>query len=296
MKRIPVMEDFYSLGTKVGEVVSGLFFGSGDMELEIKADATPVTIADKTVYKLVGDWRDALFPDLAIVSEEGHKGELTGDPDQYHLRLDEIDGTVTYVQGQPAFSSLFALIRGSKVVASMIVDPIGRRIYTAEEDKGAFCNKVRIKVQQALPPIPTVGIVSWPYRIKDGKPINNMLLRDMLSGKRGSVAGKLHDRGFAVQDCPSIGYFDAFVAAGKISATIFPGPTLHDTAAGDLLVREAGGVARDLYGHTLSYSKPYVFGHICASRVIYQVVEDVVSDVLKSQQIDSYDPLLSWKF
>ena len=293
MQKIPGMEDLYSLGTKIGSTVSGLFFGCDDMQVEYKADSTPVTIADKTVYKLVGEWRNALFPDLAIVSEEGHKGTLTGDLEQYHLRMDEIDGTATYVEGMPAFSSLLALIRGGEVVTSVIVDPIGRRVYSAEKGKGAYCNKKLIKVQQKLPTTPTIGVVSWPRRDQ-----HNMLVHHMLCGAliNESVVGELHEMGFAVQDCPSIGYFDAFVASGTISATIFPGPTIHDTAAGDLLVREADGIATDLLGNPLVYSGPYVYGQICASPAIYRDVLGVVRRALECQEEEGLNPLLSWKF
>ena len=59
-----------------------------------------------------------------------------------------------------------------------------------------------------------------------------------------------------------IGYLDAMVADGRLAGTIFPGRTMHDTAAGHLLVEEAGGKATDLRGNPLDYSGTCLFGHI----------------------------------
>lgn len=278
MQKAPTMEDLYSLGDRIQGVVKKLYFNPGSMGLEFKSDSTPVTIADKTVHKIVGDWRDALFPDLSIVSEEGHKGKRTGDPEQHWVLVDEIDGTWGYMIGMPVFSSLVALMRGGQVVASVIVDPIGRRIYSAERGKGAYCNRKRTRVHESLPKTPAVAIVTWPKRN-----INDMLVANMQSGPGGGVAGALHDKGWAVINAPTIGYMDALVASGQIAGTIFPGPTLHDTAAGDLLVREAGGVTSDIFGSPLEYSGDGADGHVFAcSEEMHQKLIGVINSARRA--------------
>ncbi len=277
MPNVPTMDDLYTLGVKAGETVCGLYFGSGDMGLEFKIDATPVTAADRAISGLVDEWRRSLFPELAIISEEGLKGERTGDPKQYWMLVDEVDGTWAYHLGIPVFSSLFALMRGNEVAMSVIVDPISHRIYTAGRGKGAYLNRKRIHAQLSLPKNPSVGIVAWPKR-----GINDMLIENMISGPDGGVSGALHRMGCVPIKMGTIGYVDAMVAAGWLSATIFPGSTLHDTAAGDLLVREAGGIASDLYGSPLEYSGTMVDGHVFSCNSEFH---DKMLDIIKQARV-----------
>jgi myo-inositol-1(or 4)-monophosphatase len=226
------------------------------MGLEWKADDTPLTVADRAVRDLVERWRNENFPDLIIVGEEGQLGQRTGAENEHWLLVDEVDGTWAYMLGVPVFTTLFALMRGDKPIMAAIMDPIGKRLYTAERGKGAYLNGKKISVQRELPKVPTVGYVSWPKRDHP----SDMLILGMVEV---AVVG-LHKMGCIPVNMVTIGYLDAMVANGQLSGTIFPGGTLHDTAPGHLLIEEAGGKVTDLRGDALSYGGTKVFGHVCS--------------------------------
>ena len=78
------------------------------------------------------------------------------------------------------------------------------------------------------------------------------------------IAKVLEQIGFRTEGVASIGYADMLVAAGEYAGVIFPGSSLYDTAPGDLLVREAGGVTSDLQGRPLRYDIDKLDGHITA--------------------------------
>lgn len=269
----PSLDELVHAARLASVVVEKAFRNPHAMGLEWKADDTPLTIADRAVRDLVCGWMSKDYPHIPVVGEESQLGLRTGAADEHWLLIDEVDGTWAYMLGVPVFSCLFALMQGNKPVVSVIADPIADRIYWAKEGDGAYMNDNPIKTQRQLPKNPTVGICTWPYRNHP----SDMLVRNMMSGAE-SVASQLHRKGFIVYNCSTIGYFDAMVASGHLAGTIFPGGTLHDTAAGHLLVEEAGGWTSDLRGYPLRYGDKNVHGHVFAAN------NDLWNDLLEIVQ------------
>jgi len=238
------------------------------LDTQWKADRTPVTAGDLAVHTAIVEIFSAEYPRIPIIGEEGDHGRLTGRSGELRLSVDEIDGTTAFTYGIPVFTTMVALIQGGDVIKSVIHDPVMHRTFSAERGAGAFLNGVPIRTCTQRPENANVGVATWPKRGR-----NDMLVPRMVSG----VIRELHDRGYCFTEAGTIGYIDALVASGILVGTIFPGDKVHDTAAGDLIVREAGGVATDLWGKPLSYDKPTVNGHVFAcNQEIHAELVDIV--------------------
>ena len=252
----PSIEDLARLASEASGMVRALYAKPEGMNIEMKSDDTPVTAADRAVQDLVKHYMTSRFPHVPVVGEEGQLGKRSGDPSEYWLSVDELDGTWAYMLGVPMFTSTFALMRGAVPVLSAIVDPMGDRLYLAERGGGTILNGMPISVCSSLPEMPTVGFVSWPTR---------GLATDMaIPGMVSKVLVGLHDMGCVPVSMVSCAYLDAKVAEGKLQAMVFPGQTLHDSAPGHLIVQEAGGTVTDLRGDPLRYDGTSVFGHLCS--------------------------------
>lgn len=265
--RTPTIPDLVLIAEEAGTFVCGLFLQKQAHDTQYKDDQTPFSKADTGANEIIVHRMAERFPDIPIVAEEGGRGRRTGARGEYWLLVDDIDGSTGFILGIPTFATMLTLMRGDRPIKTVIYDPILRRAFTAEEGGGAYLNAVPIKVADRMPKNPMVGICAWPERGK-----HDMLLKGMVNG----ITTTLHDRGYCFTNCCSIGYFDALVASGDLMATIFAGQHAHDTAAGDLLVREAGGIAVDLRGCEIHYDKPYVAGHIFTSRVVADELFGVV--------------------
>lgn len=258
MPQIPTLETLTELANEAGGLVQAVHFGS-DMGLEWKEDETPLTAADRAVRDLVAAFMTERYPHIPVIGEEGQLGRRTGADDEYYLLVDEVDGTWAFMLGVPVFASMFALMRGSEPVMSLICDPIGRRLYTAERGAGAYLNSKQIKVSHELPKVPSVGFVSWPKRDHPSDMIAPGLVHKVVVG--------LHEMGCIPVNMVTGGYLAAMVAdGGRLAGMIFPGRTLHDCAPPDLLVREAGGSVTDFNGKPLWYGGTEVFGYVASVR------------------------------
>ncbi len=260
MKRM-TSTDLEILALQVSNFVAGCYFDPENMGLEMKPDDTPLTVADRGVHTLVEKFMNTHFPGTPVIGEEGQLGSRTGAPDEEWLLVDEVDGTWAYMLQVPVFTSLIAVMEGNRPRLSVIIDPIGKRLYLAKKNSrahlvahgGVLPSVKGLWVHAQLPKVPTVGFASWPKR---GDP-SDMLVPGMMQ-----VVTGLHDMGCIPVSMVTIGYLDAMVAAGQLAGAIFPGGTMHDTAAGHLLVEEAGGKVTDLRGNPISYEGPRIFGHV----------------------------------
>jgi inositol-phosphate phosphatase/L-galactose 1-phosphate phosphatase/histidinol-phosphatase len=87
------------------------------VDIDRKADNTPVTIADRDAEAAMRDLITRNFPDHGIIGEEF--GRTPGDSD-FTWVLDPIDGTKSFISGRPIFGTLIALVRGGRPILGLI--------------------------------------------------------------------------------------------------------------------------------------------------------------------------------
>jgi len=197
-----------------------------------KLDGSPVTDTDVEVENIVLAELAQHFPDVPVFGEEtGYADDLPA----ICWLVDPIDGTGSFIQNIPAFTTMAVLIQGGEALASVIYNPSTNSVYTAQKGRGAYKNGVRLDLQQA-PLAPTA--------LCKGRFID--ALNALLEPK--GVTCQVGESG--------AGHGFSLVAEGLAAArfNLLGGGYIHDYAPGALLVREAGGaiipIKEDIYTYT----------------------------------------------
>jgi histidinol phosphatase-like enzyme (inositol monophosphatase family) len=107
------------LAAESGRIIAGYF--RGEFTVESKADATPVTIADRQAEEILRGLVGRQFPDHGIIGEE--YGETNPDA-EYVWIIDPIDGTKSFVAGAPLFGTLIGLLHRGSPVFGAIANPV----------------------------------------------------------------------------------------------------------------------------------------------------------------------------
>jgi len=209
---------------------------------ELKGDYDLVTEADRASERLIVERLRSHFPAHAIVAEEG--GGQAG-ASEYRWYVDPLDGTTNFAHGFPAFNVTMGLERSGEVIAGVVFDPLRNEMFTAERGSGAFLNGRRIHVSKAARIEDSLVATGFPSR-KRHQNVNVHFYYQLAMLSHG-----VRRAGAAALDL-------AYVACGRLDA--FWEFSLHpwDMAAGELLVREAGGVCSDMHGGPLSLRGPHV--------------------------------------
>ena len=128
------------IARKAGELA--LKIREGDIEVESKADESPVTIADRACEKLIGAELRRAFPEDGLLGEEGASRESSNGR---RWIVDPIDGTRDFIRGTGAWSVLIGLEEKGHVVAGFAFFPTTGEMFSAALGEGAFRNGERVK-------------------------------------------------------------------------------------------------------------------------------------------------------
>ena len=193
-----------------------------------------VTDVDRTAERLITTDLRAAEPDSRILGEE-----LT--PDTGDLRglvwvVDPLDGTTNFLHGYPWWSVSIAAVLDGDIIAGTVFQVPTHRRYTAWRDGGSWCGPARIAVSSVTDPGQALIGTGFPFKTPDDLPAYLEQCARILPATAG-----VRRAGSAAIDLATVaaGQFDAFW-----ELTLAP----WDTAAGIILIREAGGVVTDLDG------------------------------------------------
>lgn len=190
-----------------------------------------VTAADLAAERAVLDYVEAYFPDHGWRSEESGLNER---PSPYLWVVDPLDGTSNFAHGFPHFCVSVAVLHDGRSVAGVVLDPMRGETFTARRGGGAKLNGRRIRASGVTTlerAMVTTGFPYEPpaYRSAYADLTARVIERVQMMRRSGSAALDL-----------------AYVAAGRLEAHFEFGLSLHDIAAGVLLVDEAGGRVTEL--------------------------------------------------
>jgi myo-inositol-1(or 4)-monophosphatase len=216
------------------------FFSQG-VKTEYKGDVDLVTVADRAVEKLIRGRLGEIFPEHGVYGEEGTRERMEG---EFRWYVDPLDGTTNFAHGFPQFCVSMGLERRPKgtkadqdgiIVAGVIYDPMRDELYTAERNKGAWLNGKPIHVSRIPVLAEALVATGFPSRKRHDSPnihfYHEFTLRSHGVRRAGSAALDL-----------------AFIASGRLEAFWEFNLNPWDTAAGILLVEEAGGQVTDFAG------------------------------------------------
>lgn len=214
-----------------------------------KNNSSPVTDADEESEALILATLARLAPGVPVVAEEAVAAGRVPEAGAHFFLVDPLDGTREFIAGRPDFTVNIALVEESRPVLGVIYAPARSMLYFGGEGRGAFALEAKADAgafaADAARPIharaaPEHGLAAVASR-SHRRPETDAFLKTL------TVANTL-----------SIGSSLKFCLLAEGSADIYPrhGPTMEwDTAAGDAILRAAGGSVRRLDGRPLIYGK-----------------------------------------
>ncbi|WP_028581831.1 inositol monophosphatase family protein [Desulfogranum japonicum] len=228
-----MLEDIIEIARQAGEICVREYGRMQDGDIEFKNDKDLVTVVDKNVEQFIVEQITRRYPDHDIFGEES--GRTTHGSD-YCWIIDPIDGTTSFVHGQPWYCTSIALHRNGEAVLGVVHSPRLGETYHAEKGKGAYLNGRQIKVSQRTRLIESVLATGFAC-IRAGWEDNNLKHLNV-------ILPQIRD----IRRCGSAAIDLCFVAAGRLEGYWEMGLQPYDYAAGELIVREAGGVVSDFAG------------------------------------------------
>ncbi len=204
------------------------YFHQG-IKIEYKGDADLVTAADRAAEALVRDRITAQFPSHDVLGEEQGLNDQGSD---YRWYVDPLDGTTNFAHGYPVFCVSMALEHRAggtgKRIAGVVYDPTRDEMFTAEQGKGAHLNGKPIQVSKASQLKECLLATGFPSQKRHKNPnihfYHQITLRTHGVRRAGSAALDLCN-----------------VASGRFDGFWEFNLNPWDTAAGALIVEEAGG-------------------------------------------------------
>jgi myo-inositol-1(or 4)-monophosphatase len=201
-------------------------------KISYKGEVDIVTQADRRSEEAVVTLLRNHFPKHAIVAEEG-SGHESDSP--FRWIVDPLDGTTNYAHGYPCFAVSIGLEEAGELIVGVIYQPVTQEMFTAVKGEGAFLNQKPIHVSGIDRLATSLLCTGFPSAKRLHSP-NIHYYWDFTMRSHG-----VRRDGSAAMDLAAVacGRFDGFWEFG-----------LHpwDTAAGTLLVREAGGTVTTFAG------------------------------------------------
>jgi len=255
------MDDYLSFAKSLAGKAGGIMlehFKVG-VDIEIKSDRSPVTVADKAISELVINEVKQTYPDHGVLGEEASYNSKNR---EYLWVCDPIDGTKPYSKGIPTNVFSLALVKSGQPIIAVVNDPYMKRLFTAVKSQGAFCNDQPIHVNSVSK------------------------LSDLVIGTSGTGHSErmdsyaLHEeivpQLYRHMELGSSVYEAMMVALGQFGAAVFPGVLAHDAAAASLIVSESGGKATDLAGKQQRYDRP-INGAILSNGIVHEKLVKIIS-------------------
>ncbi len=229
-----------------------------------KGEINIVTEEDRRCEEMIIAEIKRHYPDHDILTEES-AGIDRGS--EYRWIIDPLDGTTNYAHGYPVFCVSIALEKAGRIVLGVIFNPMLNELFVAEENNGAFLNRKRLSVSGTSTLSQSLLATGFPYDIRRNADNNLNYFIGM-----ATQAQAIRRAGSAALDL-------AYTAAGRFDG--FWELKLHpwDTAAGLLMIREAGGTLSDIQGNPYRLSSHSI---VASNGVVH-------ADMLRVLQ--SIDPL-----
>lgn len=202
-----------------------------------------VTEADHASEKAIFEIIRKSFPDHFILSEE--TGEIRQDS-SYKWIIDPIDGTVNFAHGIPICCVSIALEKDGEIIMGAVYAPFLNEMFFAEKAQGAWMNEKRIRVSTEDSVLRSCLVTGFPYTYLDTP--NSPL----------EVFERFIRKGIPVRRLGSAAIDLCWVACGRFDGFYEHKLEAWDSAAGFIIVEEAGGRVTDYQGQYFSPYQPHV--------------------------------------
>jgi myo-inositol-1(or 4)-monophosphatase len=213
------------------------------LDIRYKGEINLVTQIDVAAERAVVECLRAKAPDHGILAEEG---SVHNNRSAYRWLIDPLDGTTNYAHRFPFFCVSIGLQHGNDPVLGVVLDPVRDELFTAVRGGGAACNGQPLAVSSTTALNKSLVVTGFAY---DPKRDTNVNFRHFESMSR--VAQGVRRTGSAALDL-------CYVAAGRSDGFWELLLSPWDTAAGQVIVEEAGGRVTDFSGRVFSPDIPEI--------------------------------------
>jgi myo-inositol-1(or 4)-monophosphatase len=234
------LEAAIEIAVEAGEILRDEF--SRPPQIAYKGEVDIVTQADKRSEQLIVERLTKYFPEHSIAAEEGTGHELTS---EFRWHVDPLDGTTNFAHGYPCFCVSIALAQRDTLLAAVIYNPVSDELFSAARGQGAKLDGQPMHVSK--------NATLSTSLLCTGFPVQNRLGTRNLQyyGHFTMCSHGVRRDGSAALDL-------AYVAAGRFDGFWEFGLKKWDTAAGVLLIEEAGGKVSDFAGQPYSLGGPVI--------------------------------------
>lgn len=244
MSKNEIADQIMDIARAAGTAILEIYHQSEGVEIERKADNSPLTIADKTANDIICKGLEGLDFSFPIISEENKEIAYAKRKDYaYCWLVDPLDGTKEFIKRNGEFTVNIALIKEQKVVFGVVYAPVLNEMYWAAYGQGAYLVKdgdtKRLSVAKFS---------------KTDKQLNLVCSRSHLNEATQAFVDQ-----FDAPNLVSKGSSLKFLILAKGEAHIYPrlAPTMEwDTGAAQIVLEEAGGkIIQAATNQPLTYNK-----------------------------------------
>ena len=238
------MSHYLDVAVEVARQAGKLLLAHFDrgVQASYKGGADLITEADRRSEELIVERLRSYFPKHSVVAEEGG-GRPAESPFCWYV--DPLDGTTNFVHRYPCFAVSIALMQEKDLLAGVVYDPVREELFRAERGGGAFLNHRPIRVSLTERLAESLLGTGFPTQKRHPNPNIGYYQKFTLCSH-----GVRRDGSAALDLC--------YVACGRFDGFWELNLKAWDTAAGTLIVREAGGVVTDFSGRPYQPGDPEI--------------------------------------
>jgi myo-inositol-1(or 4)-monophosphatase len=239
----PMLKQTLLEAAKAGGDVMMQFF-NGSFKITNKEGINNlVTEADYAAEKAIFEVIKKEYPDHYLLSEEAGAVETTSN---YKWIIDPIDGTVNFAHGIPMCCVSIGVEKDGQMILGVVYSPALNELYVAERGEGAWLNDKRLQVSEERELASACLVTGFPYTYLD-EPNGPLQCFERFIRK-----------GVPVRRLGSAAIDLCWVAAGRFDGFYEHKLNAWDSAAGFLMVEEAGGKITDFKGDYYSPYQPHI--------------------------------------
>lgn len=221
-----------------------------------------VSYVDKTAEQHIIEGLSLILPQAGFLAEESGNRMYNS---EMNWIVDPLDGTTNFVHGLPPYAISIGLMENSEVILGVIYEITLDECFHAAKSNGAYLNNQAIKVSKTENIENSLLATGFPY--SDYNRLDEFMLTvsHFMRHSRG-----LRRLGSAATDL-------AYVACGRFDGFYEYGLNAWDVAAGDIIIREAGGKLCDFHG-----GNNHIFGKeiIASNPLVFDEFKNTISELM----------------
>jgi 3'(2'), 5'-bisphosphate nucleotidase len=239
-----LLTEQFNAAVRAGAAIMKIYKSSTDYDVQLKSDNTPITIADRraheTIKRALGQTR------IPILSEEGRQ-MLYEERCNWELfwLVDPLDGTMEFIKGNNEFTVNIALMQNNICISAVIYVPYHNKIYIAERGHGAWVMEdvepkeeaqyTYKEIHAEIERLPLIANKHDNYRVAVSRSHQTSETHEHIAALRATHPNiEVVEQGSSYKFC--------LLADGSVDYYIRTTTTSEwDTAAGELILSEAGG-------------------------------------------------------